>query len=154
MSVTPERLAVLPIFAALDLRQRQSLAQVLQERFYLPGEQVFAMGDKAWGCYFVLDGVVEVQVTGAEGPRTVATLGKGELFGEVALLDHGRRSAGCVAGGAGAALAELSRPEFDLIFNAGNTFAYKLMDLIATQLVRRLRHATETLTEAAVREQT
>ena len=148
-----DRLAILPIFEALDLRQRSSLAQAMNERSYLPGEAVCQRGDKAWSCYVLLEGEVEVRGDAGGGhERTLAALKPGELFGEVALLDGGRRSASCVAGPEGAALAELARPEFDLIFNAGNTFAYKLMDLISVQLVRRLRKASARLAEAAIKE--
>lgn len=147
-----ERLAGIPLIDDLDPRQRASLAVVLREQSYLPDEAVFAQGDKAWSCYLILDGTVEVEVEGQARTRQVATLGVGELFGEVALLDGGLRSAGCRAGPEGCALAELRRPEFDLIFNAGNSFAYRLMDLIAAQLVRRLRQATEQLRQAAVEE--
>ncbi|MCA9559189.1 MAG: cyclic nucleotide-binding domain-containing protein [Myxococcales bacterium] len=153
MPMDAERLAVMPIFDSLDLRQRQSLALAMNEKSYLPGEAVFSQGDKAWSCYVVIEGQVEVRGrAGEEAERALAMLHEGELFGEVALLDGGRRSASCVAGPEGAALAELGRPEFDMIFNAGNQFAYRLMDLVAAQLVRRLRHASAQLAEAAVKE--
>ena len=151
MPMDATRLAVLPIFESLDLRQRQSLAQAMTERSYLPGEAIFVQGDKAWSCFILIEGSVTVRGrAGEQRERTLATLGGGELFGEVALLDGGRRSASCVAGPEGAALAELARPEFDMIFNAGNQFAYRLMDLVAAQLVRRLRLASAQLARAAV----
>lgn len=146
-----ESLEGLPLLEDLDPRQRRSLAAVLEEKTFDAGERIFAQGDKAWSCYLILEGSVEVEV-GEQVSKTVATLGAGELFGEVALLDRGRRSAGCVAGPHGARLAELKRPEFDLIFEAGNSFAYRLMDLIAAQLVRRLRQASSQLREAAIQE--
>lgn len=144
-----EALANVEIFAALDPRERQTLASVLIPHKKDPGEFVFHQGDKGFSCFVILAGAVDVEGAAARGRRRLATLETGAMFGEVALLDHGRRSATCLAGPHGAVLAELRSPEFDMIFGAGNSFAYKLLDMIAVQVVRNLRSASTQLRNLA-----
>jgi sigma-B regulation protein RsbU (phosphoserine phosphatase) len=57
------------------------------------GETVFAEGDQADGAYVLLDGDCAV----LEGDDHVATLQPGELFGEIATFDGGRRTATVLA---------------------------------------------------------
>lgn len=144
-----EALANVALFAALDPRERQTLASVLTAHKFDPGQVVFNQGDKGFSCFLILAGKVDVEGEATRGRRVLATLDAGAMFGEVALLDHGRRSATCVAGPHGCVLAELRSPEFDMIFNAGNAFAYKLLDMIAVQVVRNLRSASTQLTNLA-----
>jgi len=145
MAINDRSLVLLPLFSELDDRPRRALAQVLTERSYEPGQPIFEQGEPGLYCGFVTFG--DDQAKGV-----LASLGVGELLGEMALLDGGRRSAGCIAGEKGAVLAVLARDEFDLLFNAGNPFAFSLMDLIAGQLARRLHHAAEVLRDAAIDE--
>lgn len=154
MAINDRSLVLLPLFDKLDDRHRRVLAQVMSERDFAPGQPIFEQGQPGLYCGFVTFGDVKI-VAGekADGQAGVlATLGVGELLGEMALLDGGPRSAGCVAGASGAVLAVLARDEFDLLFNAGNPFAFALMDLIAGQLARRLHHAAEVLRDAALEE--
>ena len=60
------------------------------------------------------------------------------------------RSASCVAGPKGAVLAELSRGDFDQLLAGGNPFAFALLDLIASQLARRLNLAVDVMRDAAL----
>lgn len=148
----PHDLAPIPLFHGLSARDLGSLAGVLGERDVAPGETLFEVGDKAWELFIVLSGGVEVELPPEApdaAPRTLAKLGPGELLGEVCLIDGGRRSARCRGGSSGARLARLARPDFDRILNAGNPLAFRLIDLIAGQLVDRLRK-TSALLQARV----
>lgn len=145
--MTPELLSDLPLFKGLDFRSVASMASVMKERTLQPGQLLFEQGDKAWSLYIIIRGEVQVELPTLldSSGRVVATLGRGEIVGEMSLLDGARRSARCVAGDSGAMLAQLDRPEFDMIFKSGNTLAYRLIDVIARQLVRRLRQTTDRL---------
>lgn len=64
------------------------------ERLPMPaGKTVFREGDEAYNAYFIEEGVVEVIVSRDGDDVVVAELGAGDIFGEMALLDNGRRSA-------------------------------------------------------------
>jgi len=58
------------------------------------GETIFAAGDPGNGrMYVVLEGTVEIRL----GNRTLDTIEAGGLFGEMALIDEGPRSASAIA---------------------------------------------------------
>ena len=151
--MTPDRIRQMAFFADLNEAELDVLSRVLGHRKLEGLSYVFRKGDVAQHCYFVLNGEVEVLVEGADNrPKQVASLEPGALFGEIALVDGGLRSAACRAGIGGAELAVLGREEFDRIFNAGNPFAYKLMDLIGQRVVDRVRAAAGDLLQVVLAE--
>ncbi len=151
--MTLEQLRHLTFFEGLARQEMDVLTSVLTFRRVEGLSYVFRKGDVAQHCYFVIDGEVEVLVDGADNrPKQIAVLESGALFGEIALVDGGLRSASCRAGINGAELAVLGRSEFDRIFNAGNSFAYKLMDLIGQRVVDRVRSAAGDLLQVVLSE--
>ena len=146
-------LARLTFFSDFEPRELELLAGLMTFQKLDGLSYVFRKGDRATHCFFVLEGAVEVSVDGADGRQeVVATLESGSLFGEIALVDGGLRSASCRASMSGVKLAGLGRAEFDQIFNAGSPFAYKLMDLIGERVVTRVRSAAVELLDVVMQE--
>ena len=141
------RLASIALFADLNEKQSQVLASILNEKSADPGSVIFKQGERAFSCFFIISGQLHVTVKGeANQPtRKVATLGPGEMVGELALVDGGLRSATCKAGDEQVTLAELKRDDFEYILNAGNSFAFRLLDTISVGLVTRLRDTSRKL---------
>jgi monovalent cation:H+ antiporter-2, CPA2 family len=81
-----------PMFARLDQGDREELLALFKPRFAAPGERLIRIGDQADRAFFISSGAVEVAV---EDERI--RLGPGELFGEIALLSGGRRTADVTA---------------------------------------------------------
>ena len=88
-----EQLAEVPLFAELDPRTRQRLAQQGTRRTYPPGEYIIRHGDPASAFYVVLDGRVAVEQTTDDTAVTLTELEQYAFFGEVALIESGPRSA-------------------------------------------------------------
>jgi len=65
----------------------------LDREVFAAGEQIFKEGDAGDCAYLIEKGVVEVIVTGQDGEHRIGLLGKNEMFGEVALIDHQPRTA-------------------------------------------------------------
>lgn len=66
-------------------------------RNYAAGEKVFAEGDLGDEAYMVRKGAVEIRI-GVEGKEiAIATLGPGEIFGEMSLIDDQPRAAAAYA---------------------------------------------------------
>lgn len=65
-----------------------------ETKLYEPGEIIISQGAEAGHLAYVMEGKVEVlrEVVGAE-PEVVATLGSGDILGEMALLTGQRRNA-------------------------------------------------------------
>jgi CRP/FNR family cyclic AMP-dependent transcriptional regulator len=91
---TEDSLAQVPLFSQLSRGDLRRLARGAVSRHFGKGDIIVKEGDQAVVFYFVGSGSAEV-VKGAEGPspRVLNTLGPGDFFGEMALLDNYLRSA-------------------------------------------------------------
>jgi CRP/FNR family transcriptional regulator, cyclic AMP receptor protein len=79
-----------PILRRISSRVRQA--------YYAAGRPIFSKGDPGLGLMAVLSGVVKISVVSQEGKEIALNLlGAGEIFGEIALLDGGTRTADATA---------------------------------------------------------
>ena len=88
-------LGQVPIFENLTPKELKDLARLTHERFYKANEPVFKKLAPSEGMYVILKGIVEIK--DPDSNTTFATLGSGDFFGELALLDQEPRSAMAVA---------------------------------------------------------
>ena len=93
MSAPVEALQAVPLFAGLDDRSLEQISRQMHERRFPAGAEVTREGATGAGFFVIAEGEAEVTVGGE--PR--ATLGAGDYFGEVALIDDGVRSASITA---------------------------------------------------------
>ena len=97
MSAEIEMLGEVPLFALLDLKERKTLAKLLNTRHFGKGDTVFSYGDAGDSLYLVRAGRVEVFVESTEGGKILLAQNQaGDLFGEISLLDGGARTATAV----------------------------------------------------------
>ncbi len=82
------------------------------------GETIVTEGDEGDKPYLIAEGRAEVSVSDRAGPVPVATLGAGEVFGEIALLEPGRRRAATVAAVEPLLLLALPAEDFDRVLYA------------------------------------
>ncbi len=82
-------LKAVELFDGLSAQQLVPVANILTEVTYEEDDVVFSQGTDAHALYVIVDGAVEVVKDG----EAVATLGRNECFGEMAVLDHTVRSA-------------------------------------------------------------
>lgn len=86
-------IASVPFFGGLDEKKRRAIASEGKELSYKAGDTMVDEGTTGVGFYLILDGRAEVR----KGGRVLATLGKGQFFGEMSLIDELPRSADVVA---------------------------------------------------------
>lgn len=93
-----EMLSGVPLFALLSARERATLAQIVTRVRFEKGQTVFRQGVEGDTMYVVARGRIQIYVLDAEGRKLVlGTNKRGDVFGEVSLLDGGLRTASAVA---------------------------------------------------------
>jgi CRP/FNR family transcriptional regulator, cyclic AMP receptor protein len=90
----PDPLSDVPIFASLDEDSRMELARLCNCCDYQAGEILFRRGDSASAMYLVRNGEVTMSIAAPDQKElVVATMRRGDFFGELAMLDGSPRSA-------------------------------------------------------------
>jgi len=77
-----DELAGLGLFADLTSAQRQGVAHTFDEQWFPEGQRILREGLTGSGFYVVLEGEVAVRANGID----VATIGRGDFFGEISAL--------------------------------------------------------------------
>jgi len=143
MMTTVEKVLLLKgieLFAEVPSDELAAIALIAEEVRAEAGETILREGDHGDALYFIVEGRARV----AKGERTLAELGERAVFGELALLDPGPRSASVEADQelvcyvVTEELLERLRQEHPAI-------AIKLMSNLGRELSRRLRRANRTI---------
>jgi uncharacterized membrane protein len=94
MSPLVSLLAEVPLFHLLDAEERTALAQMMEQANYPSGYRIFSEGEAGDRMYVVCTGQVELATTDKLGQKLVlTTAARGDLFGELSLLDGAARIA-------------------------------------------------------------
>lgn len=124
-----EHLAALPLFSACSKRELSKLARASDELEVDGGRVLVDQGEAGREAFVVLDGTATVK----RNNRKIATLGPGDHFGELALLDRGPRTASVVADGP-MRLLVLSSRDFGGVLDEVPSIAHKLMAALASRI--------------------
>jgi CRP-like cAMP-binding protein len=128
-----------PLFAQLEQDELDRFSRVAVPRSFPSGTRVFHEGDQSDACYIVRSGSFRVTREHPDGRAiTLANLGPGDIFGELAMLDGEVRSASVEALDDGELLA-LPGADVRALLSRHPEITVKLV----AALVRRLRLANE-----------
>lgn len=117
------------LFADMDRRQAEQIARVVKERRFAKGETVIMEGSGGAAFFFIESGEAKVTNKGVE----LATLGPGDHFGEIALIDGGPRSA-TVTAATDLVCYGITFWEFRPLVEKNGTMAWKLLQALAKRL--------------------
>lgn len=138
-SQTTALLAKVPLFTELSPDELERVASVAIPRSFPRGVRVFHEGDDSDACYVVRSGDLRVTREHSDGRAiALATLGTGDFFGELAMLDGGSRSAS-VETLTDAELLALPASDMRRVIAKHGNIAAKLI----VALTRRLRETNE-----------
>ena len=130
------------LFEGLAPVQLEAVAKICQERKYASDELVTAQGDPADELFIVCEGFVEIVLDSpseASTPRTVVSLGPGQIVGEMGLVDYGPRSANVRATTDPTVVQVIQRIDFEALCDHDNQLGYIVMRNMAADLSFKLR---------------
>lgn len=144
------------ILVGLSLDRLEKIAAISEVKPFNGAEIIFKENTTSNQLYIILNGMVEILVDtamlGAKGAdagvKTIATLRRGESFGEMALVDQGLRSASAMAVQDRTELMVIPQDAFTELCKSDFELGYTVMRNIAGDLAFKLRQ-----TDIMVREQ-
>jgi len=145
------------IFYQFTPTQLELVANLCQEVVYQKDELIFKENSGSKELYIIVQGEVDIFVdpslvgssleAGSEN-KTIATLRRGQNFGEVALVDEGLRSASACASEKDTRLLIIPRDKLIMLCETYPQLGYRLMYNLAADLAMKIRH-----TDLRIREQ-
>src|SRR5438876_5552571 len=145
--MTVETLRQVPLFESLDDEAAKKLFELLESLDCKANTFLFRAGEAGDAMYIIERGKVRICVQATDGHELALTeFGRGDFFGEMALLDGQRRSADAVVA-EDSRLAVLSREHFVSFMRSSPDVALEML----TALANRLRHTDELLRHSATR---
>src|SRR5215467_7779197 len=130
-----------PLFSSLDPKETAQLGEYLTIHDYPRAATVFRTGDPGDAMYLIDVGKVRISITDTDGADvSLAELGPGDFFGEMAMLDGQGRSANATAVD-NSRLAKLTRNDFLEFMRNDPRVTLELL----TALTARLRRTDELL---------
>jgi len=139
-------LSGLQLFKELTTTELMMVLMAIDKIRYEPGQIIVREGTQGDSFYIVKEGEVEVRKYDGKGvEHTLATLGPGECFGEIALMDFEPRSANVYAQKS-CTLYRLTRDDFANLISHHKEIERKFYKAIALVLAERLRRSNEYLT--------
>jgi len=147
--MTIDTLRQVPLFESLDDDAAKQLCELLETLDCEAQKVMFRAGDAGDAMYIIERGKVRIYVQATDGHEvTLTDLGRGDFFGEMALLDDGQRRSANAIVAEDARLAVLSREHFLSFIMGGNpNVALEML----TALANRLRHTDELLRHSTTR---
>ena len=131
-----DALASLTLFSDLERPQIQAVAHTMSEESFPAGQRILRQGFSGSGFFIILEGEVVVRVDGND----VATLGKGDFFGEISLLLGEPPVADIVATSPVRAL-QLAGPELREFLLAYPVVMYRMLQAVSRRLDRANRRS-------------
>ena len=153
--ITPEQLKgskfELHEFLGLKKTDRNSLTQIekyMKKINFKKGELIFKQGDPGDAAFVIVEGSanITIKLPGAKRTKRLTTLSYGTIFGEMALLDRGTRSAN-VKAIEDIVCYKISSTNFEKMKKEAPDSAMIIRNTISKILVTRLRQANATIAE-------
>lgn len=145
------------IFYMFSSTQLELIANLCQEVIFQEGETIFRENSEGKELYIIAQGEVDILINpslvggpsnGEQKETRIATLRRGQSFGEVALVDEGLRSATARSTQKETRLLVIPRDRVIMLCETYPQLGYRLMHNLAADLAMKIRN-----TDLRIREQ-
>ncbi len=141
-----QQLSAVPFFSDLSPRELKVVSTLIHERSALAGEIIFDEGEEGQAIYIIFSGQVLICHQG-QAAAPIATIGPGRIFGELALIDGGPRSAQTRAA-TECSLGVMFRGDFESLMKSHAVIAAKLSFQLARHYASIIRQLATTTSAA------
>lgn len=124
-----DHLSSVPLFAGCSKKELTKIARAGDEVTVEAGHVLTRQGDAGREAFVIVDGTATVR----RGDRKVATVGPGDTVGELALLDHGPRTA-TVTAAEDTKVLVIGAREFAALIDDVPPIAHKLLKSLAARI--------------------
>jgi CRP/FNR family transcriptional regulator, cyclic AMP receptor protein len=126
---SPEALRKVPLFADLDNNELEQIASSMRERRFEPGDTVTQEGAGGVGFFVVEEGQADVTV----GGESKGSIGPGDYFGEIALINESPRTATLTAS-TDMVCYGMTSWDFKPLVESNSAIAWKLLTAMAEKM--------------------
>ena len=139
-----DQISGIPIFQDLNRRELRTVSEMLYDRSYEAGEDIFLTDQPGAAMFIITSGRVHILLDheSGESATPIAELEEGDFFGEIALLDNSPRSASARAVTKTNVLA-IFRADLDKLILNEPYIAARIMKQLAIVLGMRLKETNK-----------
>ena len=128
------------LFNGLSDEELGDIISICREKNFSSGQIIVSQSEPGDDLYIITTGFVDVLVSAGERIRDLVHLGVGQVFGEMALVDSGLRSATVKAISSPTIVQAIHRDEFESLMDQNNHIGYVVMRNLASDISFKLRH--------------
>ncbi len=138
VGLTPGSLRRIKILADLNDAQLSHLSDFLEPQNIAQWSTVVRLGEPGDAMYFVVEGELRARVMTGDRETILSTFGPGDFFGDIALFDHGPRSADVLAN-VDSVVLRLSSVAFERLAKEAPALATPFLQATSRTLASRIR---------------
>jgi CRP/FNR family cyclic AMP-dependent transcriptional regulator len=147
--ITIDSLKRVEILIGLTDEQLARVGTICQKKVYNAGDVIVREREPSSEIYVIHSGSAEVDLTSSRitaealagpGPQAIISLGQGQIFGEMSLIDMGLRSATVRCTSDATEVYVIRRDDFIHLCEQDTDIGYKVMRNLAADLSFKLRH--------------
>ncbi len=140
-----EALKNIYLFKSMDAQELSQFSGIITEKTYMQGQDIFIAGQEAKSFFVIQMGTVKIYASSSQGGDVnITSLGTGSHFGELPIVDQGKRSATAQATESSQIL-EVDYEKLRNLLNQNDSMAHKFYRDLARYMAGRLRETTENL---------
>ncbi|MDX1687869.1 MAG: cyclic nucleotide-binding domain-containing protein [Candidatus Promineifilaceae bacterium] len=128
------------LFSGLDADDLERLGEIAVWGEAEPGDILIRQNTTGTEMYVIASGSVQVFIEGFADEQSLVVLGRGQVVGEMTLVDHGYRSASVRVTEEGCTYYRIEREDIDALCTEREHIGYAIMRNLASDLAFKLRH--------------